>query len=134
MVLVELLRPALARDEKMGALRNGAIAVEYQVGLTLRWLAGASMYEGMVGISDSVSRHQGIDCVSATRLQMTGGRGGCQDCEGVQEPKLCFVMKKCVGAMDGLFIRMTKPSMRGTTEPNLYFSGHKKGFGMNFQV
>ncbi|CAN0271982.1 unnamed protein product, partial [Hapterophycus canaliculatus] len=51
MVLVELLRPALARDEKVGALRNGAIAVEYQVGLTLRWLAGASMYEGMVGIS-----------------------------------------------------------------------------------
>ena len=28
-VLAEVLRPALAKDEKMGALRNGAVPVEY---------------------------------------------------------------------------------------------------------
>lgn len=44
MALTELLRPDLQRDEKMGALRNGAVPVEYQLAMTLRWLAGASIY------------------------------------------------------------------------------------------
>ncbi|CAM9404269.1 unnamed protein product, partial [Ascophyllum nodosum] len=49
MVLVDHLRPELERNATMGALRNGAVPVEYQVALTLRWLAGASMSEGMDG-------------------------------------------------------------------------------------
>ncbi|CAN0445975.1 unnamed protein product, partial [Ectocarpus sp. 12 AP-2014] len=44
------------------------------------------------------------------------------------------VIRKCVGAMDGLFIRMIKPSAKETAEPNSYYNGHKKGFGMNFQA
>ncbi|CAM9744590.1 unnamed protein product, partial [Hapterophycus canaliculatus] len=35
--------------------------------------------------------------------------------------------------MDGLFIRRTRPSAQEAAEPNSYFSGHKKGFGVNFQ-
>ncbi|CAM9404342.1 unnamed protein product, partial [Ascophyllum nodosum] len=36
--------------------------------------------------------------------------------------------------MDGLFIRTTRPTCKDTAEPNnYYYSGHKKGFGMNFQ-
>ncbi|CAN0116879.1 unnamed protein product, partial [Scytosiphon promiscuus] len=40
--LVELLRPALKRNERMGALRNGTIPAEFQV-------AGGSIYEAMDG-------------------------------------------------------------------------------------
>ena len=49
MALVDLVRPAVKRDEEMGLLRNGTIPVEYQVAMTLRWLAGGSIYEGMDG-------------------------------------------------------------------------------------
>jgi len=49
MALVDLVRPAVKRDEEMGLLRNGTIPVEYQVAMTLRWLAGGSIYECMDG-------------------------------------------------------------------------------------
>ncbi|CAB1096714.1 unnamed protein product [Ectocarpus sp. CCAP 1310/34] len=43
----------------MGLLRNGAIPVEYQVAMTLRWLAGGSIYECMDGhvIARSTAYH-----------------------------------------------------------------------------
>ena len=40
MALADLLRPALKRDEEMGLQHNGTIPVEYQVAMTLGWLAG----------------------------------------------------------------------------------------------
>ena len=49
MVLVELLRPSLEQDARMGGLRNIAIPVECQLGVTLRWLAGAAIWKGADG-------------------------------------------------------------------------------------
>lgn len=142
MVLVELLRNDLQRDARMGALRNGAVPVEYQVALTLRWLAGASMYEGMDGyvISRSTAYQTAFRVIAAINKcpQL--------DCKWPQvedlvrgaalfkERSTLGVIRKCVGAMDGLFVRTIRPILRGTPEPNTHFSGHKKGFGMNFQV
>ncbi|CAN0288257.1 unnamed protein product, partial [Pylaiella littoralis] len=45
MVLVDMLRPELERSPHMGRLRNGSLPVEYQVGNTLRWLAGGEMHD-----------------------------------------------------------------------------------------
>lgn len=67
MVLVEHLRQVLERNAAMGALRNVAVPVEYQVALTLRWLASASYVRGYGRachrqehrIPDGVSRYQG---------------------------------------------------------------------------
>ncbi|CAN0371733.1 unnamed protein product, partial [Pylaiella littoralis] len=141
-ILVDHLRPELERDTTMGALRNGAVPVEYQVGLTLRWLAGASMYQGMDGhvIARSTAYQTAFRVIKAindcTEL----------DCKWPATPedvadkaahfeKRCSVgvIRKCVGAMDGLFVRTIRPTTRDTAEPNSYYSGHKKGFGMNFQ-
>eukprot|EP00903_Cladosiphon_okamuranus_P012720 g11892.t1 len=47
--IVDLLRPALKRDDEMGLLRNGSVPADYQVATTLRWLAGGSIYECMDG-------------------------------------------------------------------------------------
>ncbi|CAM9097321.1 unnamed protein product, partial [Laminaria digitata] len=47
MVLVEMLRAELWRDAGMGALRNGAVPVEFQLAITLRYLAGGSMFDVM---------------------------------------------------------------------------------------
>lgn len=141
-VLVDLVRPALQRNEKMGALRNGAVPVEFQVALTLRWLAGASMYEGMDGhviarstayqisgrVINALNACPELDCRWPKGVDVAKAASGFKDRSTFE------VIKKCAGAMDGLFIRMTKLTRKDTTEPNNYFSGHKKGFGMNFQV
>lgn len=48
--LVELLRPALQRNERMGALRNGAIPVEYQLAITLPWSPAHRYSRAWVGM------------------------------------------------------------------------------------
>lgn len=140
--LVEVLRPALQRNEKMGALRNGAIPVEYQLAITLRWLAGGSIYEGMGGhviarstayaivhrVVDALNACSGLDCswpsgadalLSAALFKKRSDHG---------------VIGKALGAMDGLFLRLRKPSRRDHGASHNFFSGHKKGHGMNLQV
>ena len=48
MVLVDLLRPSLQRDVKMGALRNGAVPVEYQLALTCLLYTSPSPRDGLL--------------------------------------------------------------------------------------
>lgn len=141
-ILVEYLRPALQRDERMGALRNGAIPVEYQVALTLRWLAGASMYEGMDGhvIARSTAYQTAFRVIAALNAcpelncKWPEGEDVARAARVFENRSSLGIIRKCIGAMDGLFIRMIRPTAQQTAEPNNYFSGHKKGFGMNFQV
>ncbi|CAM9584259.1 unnamed protein product, partial [Ectocarpus sp. 8 AP-2014] len=141
MVLVELLREDLQRDARMGALRNGAVPVEYQVALTLRWLAGASMYEGMDGhvISRSTAYQTAFRVIAAINkcpqldCKWSQGEDAVRGAALFKERSTLGVIRKCVGAMDGLFVRTIRPILRDTPEPNTHFSGHKKGFGMNFQ-
>ena len=40
----------------------------------------------------------------------------------------------CVGAIDGLFIRVTARSKSEVTNPRSFYNGHKHGFGVNLQV
>lgn len=44
------------------------------------------------------------------------------------------VIEKAIGALDGLFIRLIKPGSRDHAATHSFYSGHKKAFGMNFQV
>ncbi|CAN0156375.1 unnamed protein product [Pylaiella littoralis] len=44
------------------------------------------------------------------------------------------VLKHCVGALDGVLIRRTKPSIKEHPCPDRFFSGHKMTVGMNYQV
>lgn len=126
----------------MGLLRNGAIPVEYQVAITLRWLAGGSIFECMDGhviarstafqitsrVIDALNACPELDC------KWPEGEDVRRAAELFRNRSTFGVIRKCVGAMDGLFIRLVKPTAKETAEPNIYFSGHQKGFGMNFQV
>lgn len=47
MVLAGMLRAQLRRDGGMGALRHGVVPVEFQLAITLRYLAGGSMFDVM---------------------------------------------------------------------------------------
>ncbi|CAM9414070.1 unnamed protein product [Discosporangium mesarthrocarpum] len=42
-------------------------------------------------------------------------------------------MDHCVGAVDGLFIRVHKPRVKEHPAPARFCSGHRKGFGLNLQ-
>ncbi|CAM9984599.1 unnamed protein product, partial [Laminaria digitata] len=43
------------------------------------------------------------------------------------------VIRKALGAMDGLFVRLFKPTKRDHGASHNLLSGHKKGHGMNLQ-
>lgn len=77
MSLVDILRPKLQRDEKMGSLRNGCIPVEFQVAMALRFMAGGSVFEVMDAhgvakstayatvrrVTDAIKQARVLDCV-----------------------------------------------------------------------
>ncbi len=44
------------------------------------------------------------------------------------------VFAKVVGAVDGLFVRITGRSQNEHPNPRGFYSGHKKGYGINLQV
>ncbi|CAN0160603.1 unnamed protein product [Pylaiella littoralis] len=143
MDLVDMLRPELERNLHMGSLRNGAVPVEYQVGNTLRWLAGGQMHDIKQGhvIAKSTAYQTAVRVIKAINA--------CEALEcrwpekqtdydriaaGFKSRSTNGVIAKCVGAMDGLFVRTLRPNSRDTHEPSSFHSGHKKGFGMNFQA
>ncbi|CAN0412079.1 unnamed protein product, partial [Pylaiella littoralis] len=143
MVLVDMLRPELESNPDMGRLRDGALPVEYQVGNTLRWLAGGEMHDIKQGhvIAKSTAYQTAARAMKAIiackELDSRWPKNQTEFAsieEGFRDRSTNGVMAKCVGAMDGIFIRVTRPISRDTHEPNSFYSGHKKGFGMNFQV
>lgn len=44
------------------------------------------------------------------------------------------VFRHCVGARDGLFIKTRQPTKKEASNVRAYYSGHKKGFGLNMQA
>ncbi|CAN0179766.1 unnamed protein product, partial [Ectocarpus fasciculatus] len=142
MALADILRPKLQRDEKMGALRNGSIPVEFQLAMTLRFLAGGSVFEVMD--SNVIARstayaivHRVIDAINQTRqldCKWPVGDDAEAQAELYRRRSTNGVIRRCVGAMDGLFVRMLQPTLKRHAVPGSFYSGHKKAFGMNFQV
>ncbi|CAN0370138.1 unnamed protein product, partial [Ectocarpus sp. 12 AP-2014] len=141
MALADILRPKLQRDEKMGALRNGSIPVEFQLAMTLRFLAGGSVFEVMD--SNVIARstayaivHRVIDAINQTRqldCKWPVGDDAEAQAELYRRRSTNGVIRRCVGAMDGLFVRMLQPCLKRHAVPGSFYSGHKKAFGMNFQ-
>lgn len=147
--LVGLVRAALdERDDEMGALRNGAIPpVEYQVAMTLRWLAGGSIDE-VASMEGNVNART---TAHAIMYRVIDALNGCRelDCvfpegDDAEEQARLFrqrsandTIQHSVGAVGGIFIRLVEPTEeqsdrgRGT---NKFYSEYKNGFGMKFQV
>ncbi len=44
------------------------------------------------------------------------------------------IFRHCVGAIDGLFIKTQQPRQKEVGNVRAYYSGHKKGFGLNMQA
>ncbi|CAN0328167.1 unnamed protein product [Discosporangium mesarthrocarpum] len=44
------------------------------------------------------------------------------------------IIDRCVGAVDGISIQIHKPRVKEQPTPAQFYSGHKKGFGLNLQA
>jgi hypothetical protein len=44
------------------------------------------------------------------------------------------IFRHCVGAIDGLFIKTQQPRQKEVGNVRAYYSGHKKGYGLNMQA
>ena len=110
--------------------------------MTLRWLAGASIWEGVDGhvmakstTYATVHRVMGALC-ACSRLACKWPEAGdaLRLAQLFRKRSENDVIRKALGAMDGFFVRLIKPTKRDHGASHSFFSGHKKGRGMNLQV
>lgn len=141
--LYRMLRPRLEKSEKMGSGRNGTVRGEWSLAGALRWLAGGTIEEVMMGPNVARSTaysmvHDGIDAiVQCRRLAIkfpTTEEELQETADGFRARSTEDVLKRCVGAADGLIVRILKPSKEEHACPERFYSGHKKTVGINLQV
>ena len=139
--LVNILKPHLISGRRRGV--RGRVPIEFRVAMTLRWLAGASYLDLCViyrvskatffatvhAVTEAIC-HAGVGSfyTPATDVQLRSLAGGfaLRSTQGI--------LRDCVGAIDGLFIKTRAPSPRETPNIRRYRSGHKNGFGLNLQA
>ncbi|CAN0151923.1 unnamed protein product [Discosporangium mesarthrocarpum] len=140
--LYGLLRPKMNRDVEIVNLRNGAVAGEWSLASTLRWLSGGSYFELVDGPTIACSTaysvlHRTLEAINScpdlvivwlddVRLDHVAA--------GFRERSRQGIMDRCVGAADGLSIRNHKPRVKEQSASARFYSGHKKGFGLNLQT
>ena len=145
--LYTMLRKRLEKHDGSSVGRNGIVAgewdLEWALAGTLRYLAGGIIYEVMYGAHIARS-------TSYANIQLgLGAIFGCkrlrvkfpQTQQELKEAALGFrcrssqdVIRNCVSAGDGLFVRRRKPTKGEHAAPERFYSGHKKAVGMNTQV
>ena len=146
--LVEILYHDIAVDEKMSMIStpdsNSPIFPELVVAIGIRTLAGGSYHDitSYIGISDSsYYRCSATFCLAvvhsdAEELTIEFPRT-VQDCERLavqwQQRSLHNVVRGCVMALDGLLPEIGRPTLRESQNPDSYFSGHYRCYGLNCQ-
>lgn len=143
--LYEMLRTRLEGDERKGRGRNGTIAGEWVLASTLQWLAGHGVCAGADGPRMARSTayakiQRGLDAINdcgrlrirwaRTEEELQKNAQGYRARSSQRDPPL----KHCVGALDGVLIRRSKPSRKEHPCPDRFFSGHKMTVGMNYQT
>ncbi|CAN0177197.1 unnamed protein product, partial [Pylaiella littoralis] len=124
--LCKMLRGRLQYNSVRGKGHNGTVAGEWALAM-----ASSTAY---AKIKD------GIDAINICgRLRIKWPRTDEELRESssgfrARSSQLDPVLKHCVGALDGVLIRRTKPSIKEHPCPDRFFSGHKMTVGMNYQV
>lgn len=133
--LVNLVRPALERNETMAALRNGAIEPEFRLAITLRITSGASDLDLIV--LWNVSRtsiyyiyHETVH-VLLNALTFDGFPGTEEKCRTMAHQfdmsrRTIYPLTRCIGALDGIGICIANLKISECINPATYC--HKKGY------
>ena len=124
---------------------NDPIVPEQRLAITLRFLAGGQALD-LVDIAPTAlttiyaivwdTMRAMNSCKSLDFRSFDISLAACQD-RATWFQKRCSVpdiFDKVVGAVDGLFIRISSRSQNEHPNPRSFYSGHKKGHGINLQV
>lgn len=137
--LYRMLRGRLECDASKGRGRNGTITGEWALASTLQWLAGHGVTSAADGPRMATSTacakiKGGLDAINDWgRLRIKWPRTE-RDLRRVARAQQDPVLKKCVGALDGVLVRRKKRSINEHPCPDMFFSGHKMTVGINYQV
>ena len=142
--LYGMLRPRLhIPSRSRGMTRNSPIHPGMALLGCLRWLAGGSIHEvrRVVGCSRSAAFAlvgAVLDAINeCRRLRVRWPRTPEERWKvaaGFREKSLKYIIRRCLGAVDGITIKMKKPGKREHVCPDRFYSGHKKCVGLNMQV
>lgn len=141
--LVEILEPNII--SKKGAGPNGKIAVELEVSASLRYFAGASMYDLIIthGVSHSTlfcSVWRIVSAINNCEELKISFPSDHEEQRSIAKQFLARSAAKfenCVGCIDGLLIHTEKPMERELEitkcGSNTFYCGRKNKFGYNMQ-
>ena len=140
MKLVDILSPLLS------AHVSSRLRIDYrnQVAMTLRWLAGASYLDiaHLFGVSRSTfyyCRNRVVNAILRSNdvgnlTWPTTSTKLSENARGFRALSTSGFLDYCVGAIDGLFIRIKAPSQRESPNTKRFYSGHKCSYGLNLQA
>jgi DDE superfamily endonuclease len=144
--LAGILRDGLQHDERMGALRGGAVTPELCIFCTLRYLAGASYLDIMR--SAGISQTKLYDAIWLTIDVLIASRD--RELDNIHFPKTeeeCRAAAagfasisynqaiiNCVSVFDGYLVEIETPSTKDVGNVRSYYSGHYQCHGVNVQA
>jgi hypothetical protein len=141
--LLEILRPSITVDpikSQNSTPGSSPIYPELVMAIGIRWLAGGSYHDikDFCGVSRSSfyrMRSLFMDaCLAADeiKIQFPSTETELDEAaKGFAARSTHFVFLKCVGALDGLLVKIHQP---GVDNPRDYFSGHYQTMGVNYQA
>ena len=141
--LVSFIR--ITRAARRNPTPNDHILPEQRLAVTLRFLAGGSVldlvryapiarktvYKVVWDTMKVIAKTEALDFRS---VDLT--RAACADRAAAfaKRSSAPEIFKSVVGAIDGLFIRIIGRPTTEVLNADKYYSGHKKGYGVNLQV
>ena len=143
-VLVDRLRPWLQVNEVKAenAVEAGAVCIESRVAMALRYLAGALYldvftYHGCSRPVFYVSLWMVIDAINDCRdfeVKFPRTEQQCQaNAAAFKAGSARGVVDRCVGAVDGLSIKLQASPAKSTLNVQKFYSGHKVCYCLNLQ-
>lgn len=141
--LLSYIRADLEVDQRMAALRGGAILPEICLYITLRWLAGGSysdiyMFAGISSASFYRVLWKTINAINKCEhllIKFPQSMSECQQAAaGFESISTSRVITNCVSVVDGFLLRVVTPPSHIVGNVRSYFSGHYQCYGVNVQA
>lgn len=143
--LCNLIRPLVQINEDMSRRRTGKgpITVEMALHCLLRFLSGGSPLDARICVGISVPSFYRVvfRCVDAILRQNELGYHFPSSNDEVLKASSGFaqisshhIIEGCVGALDGMLLRIFTPRKTETGNVKAYFSGHYQDYGINVQA
>ncbi|CAM9469835.1 unnamed protein product, partial [Chrysoparadoxa australica] len=144
--LLDIVRPDITPSEvgMAGVNRGGIVPAHQRLSLTLGWLRGSINYSQVaakygIGLTTAYDiLWQVIQALKrapqlSLKLPSTEAEYAAL-ARGFKARSSNGVMDKCIGAVDGMLVRIRVPTLKDTPTPVRYYSGHKKFCGINLQA